>query len=111
MAPTRQQYRLVQAIPLIPMGFAFVGSFFLPDSPRWLASRGRHQESIASLARFRGISSDHPDLLAEHEGVEMDAHALAGTKDSSMRSIATEVFTEPTLRSRFFLALAMQTVA
>ncbi|CAG9949471.1 unnamed protein product [Clonostachys rosea f. rosea IK726] len=35
----RMQYRLVQAIPLIPVGLALVGSFFLSDTPRWLASK------------------------------------------------------------------------
>ena len=32
MPPTRTQYRLVQAIPLIPVGFAFAASFFVPKA-------------------------------------------------------------------------------
>jgi sugar porter (SP) family MFS transporter len=111
LASTRMQYRLVQSIPLIPVGLAFIGSFFMPDSPRWLASKGRHSESIAALARLRGLDVNHPDLLAEHAGVEMDSTAIAEMKNASLKSTATEVFSSPTLRSRFLLALAMQTIS
>jgi len=111
LAATRTQYRLVQSIPLIPVGLAFIGSFFMPDSPRWLASKGRHSESIAALGRLRGLDVNHPELLAEHAGVEMDSSVIAEMKNASLKSTATEVFSSPTLRSRFLLALAMQTIS
>ncbi|KAG9865192.1 general substrate transporter, partial [Aureobasidium melanogenum] len=111
LAATRMQYRLVQSIPLIPVGLAFIGSLFMPDSPRWLASKGRHEESVAALARLRGMDVNNPELLAEHASIEMDSATIAELKNASLKSTATEVLSSPTLRSRFLLALAMQTIA
>ncbi|THZ70940.1 general substrate transporter [Aureobasidium pullulans] len=111
LSSTRMQYRLVQSIPLIPVGLVFIGSFFMPDSPRWLASKGRHTESVAALARLRGMGVNDPELLAERAGVEMDSASIAEMKNASLKSTAVEVLTSPTLRSRFLLALAMQTIS
>lgn len=53
MAPAAAQYRLVQAIPLIPVGIALIASFSLSDTPRWLASKDRREEALAVLTPFR----------------------------------------------------------
>ena len=53
MAATRTQYRLVQAIPLIPTGIAFIFSWWMDDTPRWLASQDRYDEALLALARLR----------------------------------------------------------
>ncbi|KAF3044863.1 hypothetical protein E8E11_006617 [Didymella keratinophila] len=111
MVQDRSQWQIVQAIPLIPVGAAFIVSFLIPDSPRWLASKGRHQESIAALARLRGASCDDSTVLAEHERVNLGANALVETSNTSMWEVAKECFSTPSLRSRYFLAIAMHTVA
>jgi hypothetical protein len=60
MPPTRTQYRVVQAVPLIPVGLAFIASFFLAESPRWLASQDRPQEARSTLAKLRGLEINDP---------------------------------------------------
>ncbi|KAF2709268.1 general substrate transporter [Pleomassaria siparia CBS 279.74] len=111
MAQSRAQWQIVQAIPLIPVSMAFVGSFLIPESPRWLASRGRHEECISALARLRGMSRDEPALVAEHERVEMEANTLSEMRKSSMLETAKECLTIPDLRRRYFLIIMMHTVA
>lgn len=45
---------LIQIIPGLILG---VGIIFLPFSPRWLASKGRDQEALTSLAKLRQLPS------------------------------------------------------
>jgi hypothetical protein len=47
-----------------------VGLLFLPDSPRWLASKGRTEEAHDVVARLLGHELDHPDVLAELNGIQ-----------------------------------------
>ncbi|GAB7351715.1 hypothetical protein MBLNU459_g2303t1 [Dothideomycetes sp. NU459] len=111
IAPIREQYRIVQATPLMPMAFAFSASFFMPESPRWLASRGRRQESIKVLSRLRGLGVEDATLLAEYELIDIELKHTVELKSASIWQIVREVFTIPSLRSRFLLSLTMQAVA
>lgn len=116
---TALQYRLVQAIPLIPIGMAFVGSLFVSDTPRWLMSRDRGEEALAALRKLRGTSPSSPAgsdsdrwTLAEYEEISAQLrenhHILA---DASPWAIFKEIATTPTYRKRFLLGTTMQTVA
>ncbi|KAJ0153630.1 Quinate permease [Colletotrichum tanaceti] len=112
LAATRTQYRLVIAIPLIPVGLAFVASFFLDDTPRWLASRDRGDEALAVLAKLRHADPGDRALALEydeiHEQIRNRQQILA---DASTWSIVRDIATVPTYRTRFLLGAAMQTVA
>ena len=43
-------WRGLFAIGLVPAAFAFVIRLWVPESPRWLVSRGRYEEARRSLA-------------------------------------------------------------
>ena len=47
-----------------------IGLLFLPDSPRWLASKGRTEEAHDVVARLLGHELDHPDVMAELSGIQ-----------------------------------------
>ena len=112
MAPTREQYRVVIAVPLIPVGIALICSFFIPESPRWLASKDRNEAALASLAKLRNRAADDPELEKEfsdmNEQIRSKNDILA---DTSILSIVKEIATVPSYRSRFLLGAVMQTVA
>ncbi|KAH7007030.1 general substrate transporter [Ilyonectria destructans] len=109
---TTMQYRLVQSIPLIPVGLAALGSLFLSDTPRWLASKDRMEEALAALEKLRGYKNGDNVPNAEFEEIRLQMRekhqALA---DTSMWTIFKEIVTTPTYRKRFLLGATMQTVA
>ena len=106
------QYRLVQSIPLIPVGIAFICSFFLSDTPRWLASKDRGDEALKVLSQLRhSVKNDHR-LSEEYEEIQeqirMRQQSLAGV---AIWTVIKEIATVPTYRKRFLLGVTMQTVA
>jgi len=53
---------LLQLVPAIVLG---LGIFFLPFSPRWLVSRGRDEEALASLAKLRQLPAPEERVTRE----------------------------------------------
>lgn len=112
LPPTRIQYRLVQAIPLIPIGLAFIGTFFVPETPRYLISKQRHGEGREVLARLRGKAVEDPEVKDEFRIIE----AQVREKTEDLASIShwqmfKETQVNPNYRQRFWLLMTMQTVA
>ena len=109
----RAQYRLVQGIPLIPVGFAFLCSFFISDTPRWLASKDRDNEAFVALSCLRGSTDlDDPSLALEYHAIQEQVRM----KEQSLGSASTwtiikEIATCTSYRKRFLLGVLMQTVA
>jgi hypothetical protein len=110
MAATQMQCRLVMSIPLIPVGLAFIGSFFVSESPRWLMTKGRSEEARSVLSKLRGLESIDPAL--EEEIARMQAVIPPKDLDRvSTISLVKEIFRVRTYRNRFLLSTFMQTVA
>ncbi|KUJ22394.1 putative hexose transport-related protein [Mollisia scopiformis] len=51
---TTLAWRLPLALQVIPPTIVFIGCFFIPESPRWLASRDRMDEAAKIIYRFHG---------------------------------------------------------
>ncbi|KAJ5388454.1 hypothetical protein N7509_010995 [Penicillium cosmopolitanum] len=111
MPATRTQYRLVQAIPLIPTGIAFFLSWLCPESPRYLASKQRHEEAKEVLARLRGKSVDDKSVVDEFEEIDSQARERADLKSISHWNAFKESQTNPNYRQRFWLLMTMHTIA
>ncbi|KAE8142574.1 general substrate transporter [Aspergillus pseudotamarii] len=112
MAPTRTQYRLVQAIPLIPVGLAMIASYIVPETPRYLVSKQKNDEGRAVLARLRGKDINDPELEAEFALIDSQVRAKASDLASVTPWTAfKETQTNPNYRQRFWLLIAMHTIA
>lgn len=108
----RAQYRLVQVIPLIPVGFAFICSLFLSDTPRWLASKDRDDEALVALTRLRGSDLDDPSVAVEYRTIQEQVRMREqNLEDASTWTIVKEIATCTSYRKRFLLGVLMQTVA
>lgn len=107
MAATRMQYRLVISIVLVPTGLALLGSFFIADTPRWLASQDRTEEAMQVLSRLRdsnGGGSDSTVVATEFEELRQQMqHKGEALKGASNWTIFKEIMTIRTYRVRFLL--------
>ncbi|KAJ5987862.1 hypothetical protein N7481_003072 [Penicillium waksmanii] len=95
-------WRLPFLLQMIP-GFVLVaGVIFLPFSPRWLASKGRNEEALNSLAKLRNlpatdrrIRQEYLDILSEvkfHQRMNAEKHPnlqSGSSKDSFLLELAS----------------------
>ncbi|KAK6369903.1 hypothetical protein LTS17_009353 [Exophiala oligosperma] len=61
------QWRLPLALQLVPCIVLVVMLQFLPDSPRWLLLRDRHEEAHEALRRYLGTNLDRNDPIVLNE--------------------------------------------
>ncbi|CZS99668.1 related to sugar transport protein STL1 [Rhynchosporium agropyri] len=56
-----------------------VGTWFLPESPRWLIMRDRHEEAIDVIAALSGLETTDSDVALQHslimDGIKASGHA------------------------------------
>ncbi|KAH0434453.1 general substrate transporter, partial [Aureobasidium melanogenum] len=66
------RWRFTFATQLIPVFLLIIGTFLIPESPRWLMKERREDEAMEIVAKLRGEGDpDHPD--AQREFREMQA--------------------------------------
>ncbi|WP_455925214.1 sugar porter family MFS transporter [Pseudomonas putida] len=79
-------WRYMLAIATVPGLLLLVGTFFVPASPRWLASKGRFDEARAVLEKLRDTPSE-----AKREVDDMKAH----DKQTARHVTARELLRQP----------------
>ena len=65
MAPSQSQWLIPFAVQLIPAGLLFVGTFFIPESPRWLFSKDRREEAMENLCWMRKLAPSDVYIVEE----------------------------------------------
>jgi len=90
---------ILQAAPACVM-LCFI--WFVPESPRWLISRDRHEEALAILAKYHANGNADDDLV-RHEFVEIK-ETLALEREFNKQSI-TVLWTTKGNRHRMFICL------
>lgn len=97
-------FRIPWGIQIIPAVILFFGMFFLPRSPRWLASKDRWEEAIQVMAHLHGGGDiNHPKVLAEYQEIE---EALRFEREEAINSYKQLV--ERRMLKRVLLGMSIQ---
>ncbi|CAN6381877.1 unnamed protein product [Urochloa humidicola] len=63
--PVHVGWRVMYGVGVVPPVFIAAGVFFMPESPRWLAMRGRHGDARAVLVRVSDTTAEADLRLSE----------------------------------------------
>lgn len=97
-------FRIPWGVQAVPGLVLFIGMFFLPKSPRWLASKDRWEEAIRVLAHLHGGGDvNHPKVLAEYQEIE---EALRFEREEAVSSMAA--LFAPRIAKRVILGMSIQ---
>ncbi|KAF5092345.1 hypothetical protein D0Z03_002911 [Geotrichum reessii] len=79
-------FRTAWGIMMIPGAILFCGTFFLAESPRWLAKNGQWEEAIHIISMIQSKGDvNHPDVALEIEEIR---EAIEQDKEASKTTIA-----------------------
>ncbi|OIW32718.1 general substrate transporter [Coniochaeta ligniaria NRRL 30616] len=72
LPPNRTQWLIPFAIQLVPVGLLFFLAFFIPESPRWLFTKGRREQGVKTLCWLRNLSPNDLYIVEEIGSIDMD---------------------------------------
>jgi sugar porter (SP) family MFS transporter len=65
-----------------------VGTYFLPESPRWLLTKDRHEDGIDVIAALNGLETNDPEVQLQHalimDGIKASGHSGGKTPISAL---------------------------
>ncbi|KAN0098393.1 general substrate transporter [Hyaloscypha variabilis] len=108
------QWRFPFALQLVPMIILLCGTFFLPESPRWLLSNDRKEEAWKVIQRLHSDPNDTNDTFAKSEMYQMTEQFTLD--NARMRTLGItkwwHFFQQPSYRKRLVVGVgATLTVA
>ncbi len=74
-------WRYMLAIAMVPGILLLIGTFFVPPSPRWLASKGRFDEAQDVLEQLRDTKDAAQREVEEMKAQEKEAHKRVAARD------------------------------
>ncbi|KAK2040106.1 general substrate transporter [Colletotrichum somersetense] len=103
-AGSQTQWQLPTALQIIPAALWGLGTFFTPESARFLLSKGKPVEAMKVLCRFRNLPEDHPYVREEFQAMEAQLlHEMEIVAGASILDLAKETWTDMPNRRRFVL--------
>ncbi|KAF2198340.1 high affinity glucose transporter [Delitschia confertaspora ATCC 74209] len=97
-------FRIPWGIQAVPALILLISMFFLPRSPRWLASKDRWEEALQTLAHLHGNGNvNEPKVLAEYQEIEEAIRFQREHAVSSFKALA-----EPRMAKRVLLGMSIQ---
>ncbi|EXF77623.1 sugar transporter [Colletotrichum fioriniae PJ7] len=99
-------WRTPTLIQAFPSAMVLCGLFFLPESPRWLCSKGKEQTALDILTKYHG-AGDADDAVVQHEYAEIKETIEAEITQNKNPFHLKALFATPGNRWRSFIIICM----
>jgi hypothetical protein len=95
-------WRLPSLLQFVPSSCQLIFIWWLPESPRWLVSRDRHEEALAILQKYHTEGKDG-DEYARLEFAQIQS-TISQEKELATNFVWADVIRDAPMRRRFLLA-------
>lgn len=96
------QWRLCLALQIVAPLLLIIGSPWLPESPRWLILKDRHEEGFTILRKLHHRATDPDEILAREEFLQIRQQVAL---DASQSLSFLELWKKPSTRKRLLMGL------
>lgn len=107
MQPSHTQWLIPFAVQLIPAGFLLFGSFWIPESPRWLLSKGRREEGLKNLCWIRQLHTTDIYMIEEVAAIDTALEAQRAATGLGFWKPFKALGRDSKIMYRFFLGGAL----
>lgn len=104
---TRKQWIIPFAIQLVPSGLFFLGTFFIPESPRFLINIDKIDKARSNLSYLRNLPEDHSYSIHEMENIQRDIEDKKRKLGPGFFAPMIKVFTTRKLLYRLCLSTSL----
>lgn len=104
---SKKQWLIPFAIQLVPSVLFWVGSFIIPESPRFLISRGKIEKARKNLSYLRNLPEEHEYSLHEIDVCTKDIEERKTKIGEGIFAPIREVFTNKKLIYRLILSTSL----
>lgn len=87
--PDNLTWRFPIAFQIVFGVILIVGTFFLPESPRWLIQNERHEDGIDVLAALSGLETTDPDVQLQHTLIVDSIRASTSAANAGFSALFT----------------------
>ncbi|CAK7226477.1 hypothetical protein SBRCBS47491_006245 [Sporothrix bragantina] len=98
------QWRGVTGLQMLFPSLLLAGIYWLPESPRYLIAKGRHEEALAILKSLHARAGHETDHFAEMECYQIQQQI---DFDKGRKMTYLEIFKHPTMRKRALITICL----
>ncbi|KIW89540.1 uncharacterized protein Z519_09696 [Cladophialophora bantiana CBS 173.52] len=97
-------WRLFFGLQVVPPIVMLIGAIWMPESPRWLIMKGRHEEALVILRRMHQTSDDDTFFMSEFNQIRAQLQLEVDQKDNLFT-----ILKRPSNRKRLYIAFILCT--
>lgn len=102
-----KQWMIPFAIQLVPSGIFWIGTFLIPESPRFHVNRGKIDTARKNLAYIRNLSETHPYSIHEMDTIIKDVEERKKLTGEGFFGPIKKLFTSRILLKRLVLSTSL----
>ncbi|OAP65560.1 hypothetical protein AYL99_01532 [Fonsecaea erecta] len=97
-------WRVFFGLQVLPPIIMLLGAIWMPESPRWLIMKGRHEEALVILRRMHQTSDDDTFFMGEFNQIRAQLELEADQKVNLLT-----ILKRPSYRKRLYIAFILVT--